>query len=160
LRKCAIKLQETTLKNTDTRDIIGGFALSAVGLYAAYQALDYEFGSLTRMGPGYFPVGLGLMLAVLGLVIAVPAFFRKGEPLAVEWRTMVLVLGSLVVFAASLKSLGLVAATVLAVVVSTFADRDTRWKGRLFIAGGVALVTFLVFAVGLSMILPIWPWST
>lgn len=147
------------MKDKDLRDIIGGLALSAIGLYAAFQAWGYEFGSMTRMGPGYFPVGLGLLLAVLGLTVAVPAFFREGDPIKVEWRTMALVLGSLLVFAAALKTLGLLAATVLAVVVSSLADRQTRWRGRLFIAGGVALVTFLVFAVGLSMVLPIWPWS-
>lgn len=147
------------MKSKDSRDIIGGLALSAIGLYAAFQAWGYEFGSLTRMGPGYFPVGLGLLLVVLGLAIAVPAFFREGEPLKVEWRTLALVLGSLVVFAAALNTLGLVAATVLAVVMSSLADRQTRWKGRLFIAGGVAVMTLLVFAVGLSMVLPIWPWS-
>lgn len=147
------------MKSKDSRDIIGGLALSAIGLYAVIQARDYEFGSLTHMGPGYFPVGLGLLLVVLGLAIAVPAFFREGEPLKVEGRTVCLVLGSLVVFAAALKIVGLVAATVLAVVLSSLADRQTRWKGRFFIAGGVALVTFLVFSVGLSMVLPIWPWS-
>lgn len=147
------------MRNKDTRDIIGGLGLFAIGLYAAFQAMDYEFGRLTSMGPGYFPVGLGLLLAVLGLAIAVPAFFREGEPLPVEWRTFALVVGSLLVFAAALKLVGLVAATVLAVVVSTLADRETRWKGRLLIACGVAFVTYLVFAVGLSMVLPIWPWS-
>lgn len=147
------------MKSKDSRDIIGGLALSVIGLYAAFQARDYEFGSLTHMGPGYFPVGLGLLLAVLGVAVAVPAFFREGEPLKVEWRTLALVLGSLVAFAAALKTLGLVAATVLAVVVSSLADRQTRWKGRLSIAAGVALVTYLVFALSLGMVLPVWPWS-
>jgi len=43
--------------------------------------------------------------------------------------------------------------------VSSLADRQTRWKGRLFIAAGVALVTYLVFALSLGMVLPVWPWS-
>lgn len=147
------------MNSRDWKDIVGGGSLTVVGLYAALHALDYEFGSLTRMGPGYFPVGLGALLAVLGLAIAVPAFFREGEPVTVQWRTLALVLGSLVLFGAALKPLGLVLATVLATMASSMADQQTRWKGRVLIAGGVALLTYLVFALGLGMVLPVWPGS-
>jgi uncharacterized membrane protein YkvA (DUF1232 family) len=43
--------------------------------------------------------------------------------------------------------------------VTTLADNETRWKSRLMIAAGVALITYLVFALGLGMVLPTWPWS-
>lgn len=147
------------MSHKDTHDIVGGLALTALGVFAAVYAQEYEFGALNRMGPGYFPVALGAIVAVLGLFIAVPAFFRRGEPIHVEWKTFVLVMASLVAFALTLKILGLVLATVLAVVISSLADRQTRWKGRLIIAVGVAATTYLVFIVGLSMVLPVWPWS-
>lgn len=147
------------MKHRDLRDIIGGLALAALGLAAAIYARDYEFGTLNRMGPGYFPIVLGILLAVLGLFVAIPAFFREGTPISVEWKTFALVMGSIVVFAAALKPLGLILATVLAVVVSSLADRETRWKGRLMTAIGVAAITYVVFSMGLSMVLPVWPWS-
>lgn len=147
------------MKHKDIRDIVGGLGLTVLGLAAALVARDYEFGTLNRMGPGYFPIVLGILLALLGLLIAIPAFFRSGTSVNVEWKTFALVMTSIVVFAASLKTLGLIAATVLSVIVSLLADRQTRWKGRLVIAAGVAVVTYLVFAVGLSMVLPVWPWS-
>lgn len=147
------------MKHKDYHDIAGGLALSALGVFAAVYAQRYEFGDLNRMGPGYFPVALGIALALLGLLIAIPAFFRHGHAIHVEWKTFALVIGSLLVFAFTLKTLGLIVATVAAVVVSTLADRETRWKGRLLIAGGVAALAYLVFVLGLSMVLPIWPWS-
>jgi len=147
------------MSHKDTHDIVGGLALTALGVFAAVYAQEYEFGELNRMGPGYFPVALGVIVAVLGLVIAVPAFFRRGQPIHVEWKTFALVMASLVVFALTLKLLGLMVATVLAVIISSLADNDTRWKGRLIIASGVAAITYLVFIVGLSMVLPVWPWS-
>ncbi len=147
------------MSHKDTHDIVGGLALTALGAFAAFYGQQYEFGSLNRMGPGYFPVALGLIVAVLGLFIAVPAFFRRGEPIHIEWKTLALVLGSIVAFALTLKTLGLVLATVLAVIISSLADNDTRWKGRLIIAAGVATITYLVFIRGLSMVLPVWPWS-
>lgn len=147
------------MTNKDTQDIIGGLALTALGVFAAVHAQTYEFGSLTRMGAGYFPVALGVILALLGLLIAIPAFFRRGQPIHVEWKTFVLVMVGIVAFALTLKVLGLVLATALSVVISSLADRDTRWKGRIFLAVGVAAVTYVVFSLGLSMVLPIWPWS-
>lgn len=147
------------MKTKDTQDILAGLGMSAVGTFAAFYAQQYEFGGLRNMGPGFFPVVLGSMLAVLGLMIAVPAFFRHGEPVRVAWKTLVLVLGSIVVFALMLKVVGLVIATALAVIISTLADNETRWKGRLLVAAGVSLVTYLVFGLALGMVLPMWPWS-
>lgn len=147
------------MTNKDNQDIIGGLALTALGVFAAVHAQTYEFGSLTRMGAGYFPVALGVILALLGLLIAIPAFFRKGQPIQVEWKTFVLVMAGIVAFALTLKVLGLVLATALSVIISSLADHDTRWKGRIALAVGVAAVTYVVFSLGLSMVLPIWPWS-
>lgn len=147
------------MKNKDMQDVFGGLALAALGIFAAVYAQQYEFGDLNRMGPGFFPVTLGIMLAVLGAMIAIPAFFRRGHPVTVQWKTFALVMASLVVFALTLKVLGLILSTMLTVVLASLADNDTRWKGRLMVATGVALITYLVFGLGLSMVLPIWPWS-
>lgn len=143
----------------DTRDIIGGLGLAAIGLFAVIYGQRYEFGDLNRMGPGYFPVALGGLLAVLGLLIALPAFFRRGEPITVAWKTFALVMASIVVFAFTLKLLGVIFATALTVIVASLADNGSTWKGRLLTAAGIALVTWLVFKFGLGMVLPTWPWS-
>ncbi|WP_439115082.1 tripartite tricarboxylate transporter TctB family protein [Hydrogenophaga sp.] len=147
------------MKHKDIQDVLGGLGLAALGVFAAVYAQRYEFGDLNRMGAGYFPVTLGALLAVLGLMIAVPAFFRSGPAIKVQWKTFALVMASIVAFALTLKVLGLIVATMLSVVLATLADNNTRWKGRLMIAVGVAAITYLVFGLGLSMILPIWPWS-
>jgi hypothetical protein len=147
------------MKSKDMQDLVGGAALTALGIFAAIYAQRYEFGELNRMGPGYFPVALGVVLTVLGLLIAIPAFFRTGEKIHVEWKTFLLVLGSIVVFALTLKVIGLILATALAVIVSSLADRETRWKGRIILAIGVAAITYMVFGFGLGMVLPAWPWN-
>ena len=67
------------MRHRDTRDLVGGLALTVIGLFAAYYAHEhYEIGNLRRMGPGFFPVSLGLTLAVLGVLVALPAWFRQG----------------------------------------------------------------------------------
>lgn len=143
----------------DYHDIIGGLVMMGFGLFAAVHARQYEFGELTRMGAGFFPVVLGSVLAVIGLLIAVPAMFRKGSPVHVEWKTFAFIMASIVVFALFLKTLGIILATALSVTVSSMADRETTWKSRGMIAVGVAAITYVVFILGLSMIIPVWPWS-
>lgn len=147
------------MKSRDMQDVVGGLAVTALGIFAAIYAQKYEFGDLNRMGPGYFPVALGVVLALLGLLIAVPAFIRKGDPIVVKWKTFALVLGSIVAFALTLKVLGLILATALSVMISSLADNETRWKGRILLAVGVAAITYLVFGFALGMVLPAWPWS-
>ncbi len=146
-------------EHKDYHDIIGGVLMVGVGLFAIVHGRQYEFGELQRMGPGYFPVVLGAVLALIGVLIAVPAMLRKGTAVHVQWKTFALIMGSIVVFAVSLKTLGIVLATFLSVLVSSLADNETRWKGRLLTCAGVSLLTYVVFILGLSMIIPVWPWS-
>jgi hypothetical protein len=74
-------------------------------------------------------------------------------------RTLVLVTASIVAFALMLKSMGIIVATTLAVLISSTADREITWKGRILVSLGVAAMVWLVFIYGLRMVLPTWPWS-
>lgn len=144
----------------DMRDVIGGLAMMVLGAFAAWFAYgNYEIGTLNRMGPGFFPVVLGLLLIFFGLLIALPALFREGESITVQWKTLLTVTASVVVFGLLLKTMGLVLATVAGVLLSSLADRDITWRSRILVALGIALITWLVFSLGLGMILPTWPWS-
>ncbi len=128
------------MRQRDMQDIIGGILLTALGLFAAFYAQRYEFGSLNRMGPGYFPVA-------------------SGERMDIKWKTFGIIIGSVVLFGATLKLLGIILATVLAVFVASLADNQITWRGRAMVSVGVAAITYLVFIYGLSMVLPVWPWS-
>lgn len=147
------------MKDKDTADIVGGLALTALGLLAAIYAQRYELGDLGHMGPGYFPVVLGFILAILGLLVALPALFRGGQRVHGEWKSLALVVGSIVLFALTLDVLGLVLATVLSVLVSSLADKQITWQGRGALCLSLAALTYLVFGVALGMSLPVWPWS-
>lgn len=146
------------MKSKDTRDIIGGFALVALGLFAALYAQRYDIGELQEMGPGYFPVALGILLAILGLFIAIPAFFREGTSIEIEWKSLLWVLLSIAIFAIALTTAGLIIATILSVLASSVPSKSS-WKTRVILALCVAAITYSVFLYGLGMVLPVWPWS-
>jgi len=146
------------MKSKDTRDIIGGFSLVAMGLFAALYAQRYDLGELQEMGPGYFPTALGVLLMVLGLFIAIPAFFREGTSINIEWKSLLWVLISISVFAIALTKAGLVVATILSVLAAAVPSKSS-WKSRMILAISLAVITYLVFLLGLGMVLPVWPWS-
>ena len=72
------------------KDFFAGLLFIAIGLGFAWGATDYELGSTARMGPGYFPMALGALLAALGAVIAFKALVIEtadGEPVGRwAWR--------------------------------------------------------------------------
>jgi hypothetical protein len=146
------------MKNKDTRDLIGGIALIAIGVFAALHARQYELGELQRMGPGYFPTALGIILAILGVFVAIPALFREGTSIKVEWKSLVWVMISILVFAVFLNLLGMIITSVLAVIASSMAS-DIKWRARLILSGCIAAITYLIFSFGLGMVIPVWPWS-
>lgn len=142
----------------DIHDLVGGLLMTATGLFFALYGQQYEFGTPARMGPGYFPVVLGWVLAVLGLLVAVPAWWRRGTTVTVQWSNLFWCVLSLLVFAFTLRLLGVVVSSFLAALLS-LVPSAMRLRTRLTVCAVVALLTTLIFPFALQKILPIWPWS-
>jgi hypothetical protein len=127
-------------KRRDYQDIIAGFLLIAIGAGAAFHAYNaFPIGTVSRMGPGMFPTWLGVTMVVLGVLIAVPAFFRRGTLPVPELRPMFFVLLSAIVFALTVEWIGLVPAIFLLTACAVLADKK------------VGIVLYLVLAVFLSV---------
>jgi len=147
------------MRDRDLQDLAGGLLLAALGVAVALYARRYGFGTPARMGPGFFPQVLGWILAGLGVAIAVPAWFRQGPKTVLRGKNAVYVLGAIVLFALTLKPLGLVLSCFGASFVATLADEEISWRGRLLVSAGVAAVTVAIFIGGLQMVLPVWPFE-
>lgn len=131
----------------------------ATGVFAAFYAQRYDFGTLQRMGPGYFPVMLGIILAILGVFIAVPALFRPGTKIVVHWKSLLWVTAGIIAFGALLNLLGLVLTSAVMIILTSMPGVDMNWKTRIILAIVVAIITYLIFSFGLGMVIPVWPWS-
>jgi len=143
---------------TNPKDFWAGILYIAFGAATIIVALNYPLGSAGRMGPGYFPRGLGILLIVLGVVLSLRALRVKGTPLRFgSFKPLLIVIGSVVVFGLAAGPLGLVVATVLLVIVSSAASDDFRWKEAVVSSLLLAGFTVLAFAYGLKLQLPIWP---
>ncbi|UOD50000.1 tripartite tricarboxylate transporter TctB family protein [Orrella daihaiensis] len=142
----------------DLRDLLGGLLMIAIGGFAVIYGQRYEMGQLQQMGPGYFPVVLGSILALLGVFIAVPALFRTGTAIEVQWKSLFWVSASLILFAGLLNIVGVIFATMICVLTSSMAS-TLPWRKKLILAASIALLTYLIFSLGLGMQFPLWPWS-
>ncbi|OZI62205.1 tripartite tricarboxylate transporter TctB family protein [Bordetella genomosp. 11] len=142
------------------QDFWSGVMFIALGLGFAWQATSYQMGTAARMGPGYFPFWLGMVLALLGAIVLIGSLSAKATETHIDrfdWRIALLVLGSVVLYGVILKFLGVYISVFLLVVISSLASHEFNWK--VAAANGIFLVVFvyLAFIKGLGLIFPLWP---
>jgi hypothetical protein len=147
-------------KRRDYQDILAGLLLIIIGGGAAYHAWNsFPVGTVSRMGPGMFPTWLGVTLLVLGVLIAVPAFFRRGTLPMPEMRPMFFVLLSALIFALVVEWAGLIPAIFALVACAVLADKKITLIGYFALAGFLSLIAWAIFLWGLGIpIQPfVWP---
>jgi putative tricarboxylic transport membrane protein len=147
------------LRVASPQDFWAGVLFGAFGLFAAvYAALNYKIGTAVRMGPGYFPLWVGGIVFVLGLVLALRALRIEGPPLPrLEWRPLVFILGGSIAYGYTLKPLGLIASTLLLVIISAAGGHEFRWREAILLAAALAVFSILVFVYALGLPFPLWP---
>jgi len=134
------------------KDFWAGILYLAVGGAAALTSMRYGMGSAVRMGPGYFPTVLGLLLALIGLASLVRSFFRRGEAITpFAWRALALVLGGILLFGLLVGGAGLVPALLLLVVMSAWASVYFKLKTTLILAACTTVFSVVVFVKALGV---------
>jgi Tripartite tricarboxylate transporter TctB family len=133
----------------------------AVGIGFAWGATHYSFGNSARPGPGFFPFGLGLLLAVLGALVLFKALtieVEGGDPIGhFAWKPLITVLLAVVMFGLLLPRLGLVLTLPLLIFVASAAGEDFRIKEALINCLVLTTGCWLIFIVGLKLTIPMWP---
>ena len=142
------------------KDFVAGLIFIAFGIAAIAIGSEYALGTAARMGPGYFPRILGILLILLGAALSLRALRLQGTRIpAWKWRPTLIVLGSVVLFGLIVTRLGLVLSTIVLIVLSSAASHEFRLKEASVSAVLLAALAVGVFVIGLKLLLPIWPWS-
>jgi hypothetical protein len=144
-------------------DVLAGLIFVAFGLAFAATSLTYELGTPLRMGPGYFPLVLGGILVVLGLLIVgkgfIPGANDEGRPGSVPWRALLLIVVAVLFFGLTVRGLGLVPATAVTVLLTALASYRTSILAAVAVAAGLTVLCVLVFVLALQLRLPLLgPW--
>ena len=150
-------------------DMVAGLMICAVGIFIViYAHGNYPMGTMRRMGPGMFPAGLGAVLSLLGMVLALNSWRslranagHDWPPVRFELRTAGLTVAGVVAFAVLLRPMGLIPAVIAVVCISALSDARNKPLGIVVLALVlVALATVIFkFGLGLSFSLIAWNWS-
>jgi hypothetical protein len=142
-------------------DLLAGGIFVAIGGAFVVGSLGYELGTPLRMGPGYFPLLVGAIVAALGLGIVLKGLIA-GEVLslgAVPWRAIAAIVAALLFFGLTVQRLGFVPTTAVTALVTTLASARVRPLMAVAVAAGLTVASTLIFVVGLQLRIPLWgPW--
>jgi len=133
------------------RNRVTGGVLLLIGLYVIFESLTYDIGSIARMGPGYLPVVLGVLIIILGVLIAIDKSERTEATARIAWRPVVLILAAMLSFALLVESLGLMPATAALVLISGSADNDHTWRSLLALFVVLLAMVWFIFALALGV---------
>lgn len=149
------------MKIKSQRDFWSGLMFIAVGIGFAWGATFYSFGSSARPGPGYFPFGLGILLALLGAIVLFKALtieVEGGDPIGrVAWKPLLYIVGTVTVFGWTLPHLGMVVALPVLVVIAARAGDEFHWGEALANAVLLTVFSWFIFVYGLNLTIPLWP---
>lgn len=131
--------------------------------FCLYSVFNYNIGTASRMGPGYFPMVLGGFLFFLGFLITAKSLLFKssdedgGKFGRFDWYSFGVILGSVAIFAFLLRPAGLIPATAAMIFISSFGNRPFRWIQTILLCLFLSVAVWLIFVVGLNLTVPIWP---
>ena len=149
------------MKIKSERDFWSGLMFLVVGIAFAWGATAYNFGSSARPGPGYFPFGLGVILAILGGLVLFKALTIEtddGEPIGgFAWRPLIVITVCVGLFGVILPRLGLIISLPLLVIASSWASDEVSWKAAVINGAVLTAMSWVIFVKGLSLTIPVWP---
>jgi hypothetical protein len=148
------------LQRVNRRDLAFGGLMMLLALFALWVSRDYEMGTLDQMSTGYMPWLVSVSLLSVGALVAVKAFWTAAatalEPHA--WlRPLIGISASLIAFMLALGRLGLIASSIILVLIAGLASRDTRPKELVIWAVVLAFGSAAVFVYLIGLPISLWP---
>ena len=151
------------------KDFFSGLMFLGVGVAFAWGATTYTVGSGARMGPGYFPLMLGILLAILGAVIIFESLVvetEDGEKIGSwAWKPLTFIIAANLVFGLALGGMPSIKIPVLGMIVGIYAltfiaslaGDEFKAKEVVILATVLSILSYLAFVVLLKLQFPVWP---
>jgi len=157
------------MKIKSQKDFWSGLMFMAAGIAFAWGATNYTIGEGARMGPGYFPLMLGILLTLIGLFVTFEALVvetEDGEQIgAFAWKPLGFIIGANLIFGILLgglpklgiPALGLIVGIYALTFVAALAGDEFKAKEVAILATVLAIGSYLAFIVLLKLQFPVWP---
>ena len=169
------------MKIKSERDFWSGMMFVVVGVIFAVGATNYSMGPAcppndpcatslwARMsqlsahpGAGYFPLGLSVLVALLGAIVLFKSLTIEsegGDPIgSFAWRPLLIIIAAIAVFGLILEPLGLIITIPVLIFMSSLAGDEFHWKGVAIAAVILTVFSWAIFVLGLKLTIPVWPW--
>ena len=143
------------------RDFWSGLMFLVVGIGFAIGATNYSMGTSARPGAGYFPLGLSVLMAILGAIVLFKSLTIEtegGDPVGkFAWRPLIVIVLAITVFGILLPRLGMVLTIPILIIITSLAGDEFRWRGVLISSVVLTAFSWLIFIAGLKLTIPLWP---
>lgn len=151
------------------KDFFSGLVFVVVGIAYAIGATNYKIGDGARMGPGYFPLLLGVLLAILGVVVIFKAMVVEtvdGDKVgSFAWKPLFFIIAANLSFGVLLgglpsikfPSFGLIVAIYALVPIAAYAGDEFKAKEVFILATILAALSYIAFIWLLKLQFPVWP---
>lgn len=157
------------MKIKSQKDFFSGLMFMVVGIAFAWGATNYNIGEGARMGPGYFPLMLGILLTIIGVIVAFTALVVEtedgGKIGSAAWRPLGFIIGANVIFGIALggipklgiPAMGLIVGIYALTFVSALAGKEYKTKEVAILATVLAILSYVAFVWALKLQFPVWP---
>lgn len=151
------------------KDFFCGIMFMGVGVAFAYGASTYNVGTAARMGPGYFPIMLSILMAIIGAMITFKALVIEteggGKIGKWAWRPLFCIIAANVVFgillmglsAIKLPAFGMIVGIYALTFIASMAQIGWKFKTTFILATLLAVGSYLTFVLVLKQTFPVWP---
>jgi hypothetical protein len=140
------------------QDLGAAILFILLGCIALWVGKDYRYGTLARMGPGFFPLTLSWLLIGFGIVIGALSFaFEEGPKVnRPNWRGLALVIVAILLFGFMINNIGLLIAGFIVPLVAAFATPEVHRKEAIILSALLSIACVLVFVYGLRQPIPVF----
>lgn len=157
------------MKIKSQKDFFAGLMFMVVGIAFAWGSTNYTIGEAARMGPGYFPLTLGVILTVLGGIVTFQALVIEtedgGRIGTAAWRPLFFIIGANLIFglllaglpALHIPAMGMIVAIYALTFVASLAGTEFNAKEVALLATVLAAGSYVAFVVLLKLQFPVWP---
>ena len=149
------------MKIKSQKDFWSGIMFVLVGVGFAAGAYNYSMGTSARPGPGYFPLILSSILAILGAIVLFKSLTIEtagGDPIGkIAWRPLLVIVAAITVFAIILPRLGMFISIPILILIVSAAGDEFHWIGVIIMAIVLTVFSYGVFILGLGLTIPLLP---
>lgn len=138
------------------KDLLSGTVLTAIGVLFLTHAIQYEFGNIKSIGPGFFPSIIAFLLTIFGLCILILSFYEKiKDTVSFDFKSAIFIFLGIFVFALTLESFGFIISTTLLILIVSILFR-LKYLEIFLLVSGILTFNYFLFFVFLKISLPLY----